>query len=46
MRMAAVYANLIIKGKKQIDEVPERIRAEVQQILVERGHSELAEMEG
>ena len=29
MTMAEVYANLIIKGKKTIDEVPEKIRDEV-----------------
>lgn len=40
--MAAVYADLIIKGKKQIDEVPEQIREEVRQILIDRGYPELA----
>lgn len=33
MTMAEVYANLIIKGKKTIDEVPEKIRDEVKAIL-------------
>lgn len=31
--MAKVYADLIKKGLKTIDDVPERIRAEVQAIL-------------
>ncbi|MDD3049765.1 MAG: CD1375 family protein [Candidatus Cloacimonetes bacterium] len=31
--MAKIYADLIRKGLKTIDEVPERIRAEVQSIL-------------
>lgn len=43
MKMAEVYANLIIKGKKTIDEVPEKIRDEVKAILTEKGFPELAE---
>ena len=31
--MAKVYASLILKGVKTIDEVPEKIRAEVEAIL-------------
>lgn len=31
--MAKVYASLILKGLKTIDEVPEKIRVEVQAIL-------------
>lgn len=31
--MAVVYATLIIKGKKTIDQVPALIREQVQQIL-------------
>lgn len=31
--MAKVYADLIRKGLKTIDQVPERIRAEVEAIL-------------
>ena len=31
--MAAVYADLIRKGKKKIDDVPEKIRAEVEALL-------------
>lgn len=41
--MAEVYASLIIKGIKQIEQVPEKIRDEVKQILVDRGYKELAE---
>ena len=33
--MAKVYAELIRKGKKTINEVPEALRAEVQRILDE-----------
>ena len=31
--MAKVYADLIRKGKKTIEEVPEKLRAEVEAIL-------------
>lgn len=31
--MARIYADLIRKGRKTIDDVPERLRAEVQAIL-------------
>lgn len=31
--MAKVYADLIRKGKKTIDDVPERLRAEVRRIM-------------
>lgn len=31
--MAKVYADLIRKGKKTIDDVPEKLREEVQKIL-------------
>lgn len=31
--MAQVYANLIKKGLKTIDDVPEKLKAEVQKIL-------------
>nr|DAD69572.1 MAG TPA: histone chaperone [Myoviridae sp. ctbwh6] len=33
--MAQVYANLIRKGLKTIEQVPERLRAEVEAILAE-----------
>ena len=35
--MAHVYANLIRKGLKTIDDVPEKIRAEVEEILKQDG---------
>lgn len=31
--MAKVYANLIKKGMKTIDDVPEKLKADVQKIL-------------
>lgn len=31
--MAVVYATLIIKGKKTLEQVPARLRAEVEEIL-------------
>jgi len=33
--MPRIYANLIRKGLKTIDEVPEKIRAEVEALLAE-----------
>ena len=33
--MAVVYSTLIIKGKKNIEDVPARIRDEVKQVLVD-----------
>lgn len=41
--MANIYAALIIKGKKSIDDVPDKIRDEVKQVLIDEGHPELAE---
>lgn len=35
--MAHVYANLIRKGLKTIDDVPEKIRVEVEKILQQDG---------
>jgi hypothetical protein len=43
MNMATVYADLIIKGKKTINEVPEKIRDEVRNILIDKGYPDLAE---
>ena len=31
--MAKIYANLILKGKKTIDDGPENLRAEVEALL-------------
>lgn len=44
--MDRVYADLIMKGKKTIDEVPAKNREAVKQILIGRGYAELAESEG
>ena len=41
--MAVVYATLIIKGKKTFSEVPERIRAQVKEVLADLDCAELAE---
>ena len=41
--MANIYAALIIKGKKSINDVPDKIRGEVKQVLIDEGHPELAE---
>jgi len=41
--MAVVYATLIIKGKKVIQEVPSLIRDQVKEILVDMDLPELAE---
>ena len=41
--MAVVYATLIIKGKKTINDVPDRIREQVKQVLIDLDLPELAE---
>ena len=41
--MAMAYATLIIKGKKTIGDVPERIREQVKQVLIDLDLPELAE---
>ena len=33
--MAVVYATLIIKGKKNFSDVPERIKEQVKQVLID-----------
>ena len=43
IQMAVVYATLIIKGKKTINDVPERIREQVKQILIDLDLPELAQ---
>ena len=35
--MAKVYASLIMKGKKKISDVPEQLKQEVIQILIDAG---------
>lgn len=41
--MAVIYATLIVKGKKSIADVPERIRGQVKGILIDLEVPELAE---
>lgn len=41
--MAVVYATLIIKGKKTFQNVPERLKEQVRQILIDLEVPELAE---
>lgn len=38
--MAKIYAELIRKGLKTIDDVPARIRAEVEALLAEANHEQ------
>ena len=45
--MHNIYADLIIKGLKTIDDVPTRIREKVKQELIRRGREDLTvEKEG
>lgn len=41
--MAIIYATLIIKGKKTIGDVPEKIREQVKQVLRDLDCEDLAE---
>lgn len=41
--MAVVYATLIINGKKNFADVPERIKEQVKQVLIDLDCPELAE---
>ena len=41
--IAVIYATLIIKGKKTFTQVPEKIREQVRQVLVDLEWPELAE---
>lgn len=41
--MAVIYAALIVKGKKTFAQVPEKIREQVRQVLVDLECPELAE---
>ena len=41
--MAVIYATLIVKGKKTIDDVPAKLREQVKQILIDLDLPELAE---
>ena len=40
--MHNIYADLIVKGLKTIDDVPTRIREKVKQELIKRGREDLA----
>lgn len=42
-KMAVVYATLIIKGVKTIHDVPERIKEQVKQVLIDLDLPELAQ---
>lgn len=41
--MAAVYANLIRNGLKNLDDVPDKLKDSVKKILIELGLPELAQ---
>ena len=41
--MAVVYATLIIKGRKNFADVPDRIKAQVKEVLTDLDCAELAE---
>lgn len=41
--MAVIYAALIVKGKKSIADVPEKIRDQVKGVLIDLDVPELAE---
>ena len=41
--MAVIYATLIVKGRKTFTQVPEKIREQVRQVLVDLECPELAE---
>jgi hypothetical protein len=41
--MAVVYATLIIKGKKTFADVPDRIKEQVKQVLIDLGCADLAQ---
>ena len=41
--MAVVYATLIIKGKKKFSDVPDRIKDQVKEVLIDPDCGDLAE---
>lgn len=41
--MAVVYATLILKGKKDFSDVPERIQDQVKEVLIDLDLAELAQ---
>ena len=42
-QMAVVYATLIVKGKKDFSDVPERIQDQVKEVLIDLDLAELAQ---
>lgn len=42
-KMAVVYATLIVKGKKDFSDVPERIQDQVKEVLIDLDLAELAQ---
>lgn len=43
--MAKIYANLIVKNEKSLDEIPETIKESVIKVLIEKGYSSLVASE-
>lgn len=41
--MAVIYATLIVKGKKTFDQVPDKIKEQVKEVLIDLEVPELAE---
>ena len=41
--MAEVYASIIIKRLKTINDIPQCIRGDVKEVLIKRGYTNLAE---
>lgn len=41
--VAVIYATLIVKGKKTFEQVPEKIREQVREVLIDLEVPELAE---
>ena len=41
--MAVIYATLIVKGKKNFADVPERIKEQVKEVLIDLDCGELAQ---
>lgn len=42
-QMAVIYATLIVKGKKNFSDVPERIQPQVKQVLIDLDLADLAQ---
>lgn len=42
MAIAMIYATLIIKGKKTFAQVPDKLKADVKEILIDIGKGDLA----